>query len=245
MKTNAIVQARIGSTRLPGKVLADIHGCPMLQRVVERLQKCELLDEIVVATTTSEYDQPIVDFCRQNHWNCFRGSEEDVLSRYYLAARKFRSNAVARVTSDCPLIDPQIVDETIQLGTDIHAGNRVYDYTCNVWPDRKFPRGLDVEWISMATLSHVNKTATEPRFREHVTLAIYNNPFDYRIGSISSRTDYSHLRWTVDTAEDLRLVNEIYQHFGEKDFSWLDIIDQYRFSPQWKVINQEILQKAA
>src|SRR5271169_1581637 len=154
MKTTAIVQARMGSTRLPGKVLMDLGGQTVLASVVRRLGRARLIDEILVATTTASADDAIAHECRRLRVGCFRGSEPDVLDRYHAAATAVSAECLVRITSDCPLVDPAIVDQTIQTFFDQHA-----DYASNVFP-RTFPRGLDTEVFSLAVLGRAWRQAT-------------------------------------------------------------------------------------
>ncbi|HBQ25201.1 MAG TPA: acylneuraminate cytidylyltransferase, partial [Syntrophomonas sp.] len=166
MKTIIIVQARMTSTRLPGKVLKEVLGKPLLEYQIERLRQVRLADELVIATTTNDTDQPIVELCEHLGGAYYRGSEEDVLSRYYEAATQFKADAVVRVTSDCSLIDPGVMDEVIGL----YINNRDnYDYVSNTL-ERTYPRGLDTEVFSMAALEKAYKEAGEQPDREHVTL---------------------------------------------------------------------------
>ena len=213
----------------------------MLQRVVERLEQARELDEIIVATTENDADDRIVDFCRSQGWSYFRGSELDVLDRYWRTARHFAADSLVRVTSDCPLIDPSIVDETVRLG----KSSPGCDYTCNFWPSRRFPRGLDVEWLTFDTLERVHCRARQLRHREHVTLSIYENPNQFRIGSLSCDGDYSDFRWTVDTEQDLQLIQKVCAYFGERRFDWRDIVRCFQQNPAWLQINEMVLQKAA
>ena len=202
MNTVAIIQARMGSSRLPGKVLMDLGGGTVLARVVRRLQRCRQISQIVVATTgeaerRSWRMRTSADFV-------FSGSEQDVLDRYYRAARANAAETVVRVTSDCPLIDPELVDETIRVFKDEHA-----DYASNVFP-RTYPRGLDTEVFTVAALDRAWREAREPHQREHVTPYLYEHPQIFRLASLSGDVDHSHYRWTLDTQEDLELLRAIY-----------------------------------
>lgn len=244
MKTAAIIQARMGSERLPGKVLMDIAGKPMIDHVVERAKRCESVDGVIVATSTSPDDDRLADHCRQIGVNVVRGSEQDVLSRYALAAEKFCCQTVVRITSDCPLIDPEIVDQVVYEV----SRNPGVQYACNFFPQRLYPRGLDVEALTSQVLQQLNKEATDPRHREHVTLKIYENAFRFNIASVSNRLDHSHLRWTVDTESDLKLVRKICEHFAQRDtddFGYSEIMRVLTKNWHWCEINREVLQKAA
>lgn len=239
MKTIAIIQARLGSTRLPHKVLMDIGGKTMIERVVERVQQSAKVDDIVIATTTEPADDLLVEFCRSKSWNCFAGSENDVLSRYIGAAQAFDADNVVRITSDCPLIDPSIVDRVVGL----LEKNVDIDYACNFFPQRWYPRGLDCEALTRSTLRRIDLLATEKEYREHVTLFAYQNTEHFWLASNQAAQDYSGYRWTVDTEDDLTLVREIYKHFGESKFNWRDILDAYSRFPRWREINGSISQK--
>ena len=239
MKIAAIIQARMGSTRLPGKVLMNLGGKTVLARVVSRLRRAGLVDEIVVATTDSVADDAIVRGCHQLKVEYFRGSENDVLDRYYQTARLCAAGAVARITSDCPLIDPRLVDETIRLFQE-QGG----DYCSNVFP-RTYPRGLDTEVFTVAALEQAWRDAHDPYEREHVTPYFYRHPELFRVISLRGQIDYSQYRWTLDTAEDLELLRTIYSRFGnEDDFSWDEAIQLMQREPELIELNSRVTQKA-
>ena len=239
MKNVAIIQARMGSSRLPGKVLRDINGMTMLDRVVRRVKRCQYVDQVIVATSDLPIDRAIVDHCRDFGYTAFAGDHLDVLSRYVDAAKQFNADRIIRITADCPLIDSGVIDQVV-----IKMENDPFlDYACNFFPNRFFPRGLDAEAFTIQTLMLADKLTRHKSQREHVTLQIYKNPSLYRIGNVQPRTDHSHFRWTVDTAEDLQLVNLIYRHFGHHRFRWRQIVDAYQTNPHWFAINQQIIQK--
>lgn len=240
MKVVAIVQARMGSTRLPGKVLMDLAGRPVLSRVIARLGRAERLDAVVIATTTEPADDAIEEFCAERGWPCFRGSENDVLDRYYQAARAHQADVVVRITSDCPLIDPVLVDHIVDefLQTDASV-----DYVSNSLPTDTFPRGLDVEVVRFEALKRAWTEAKDARFREHVTLYIYSHPETFRLRGVVNDVDLSHMRWTVDTKEDLALVRSVYRHFGDDQFSWRDLLALLDLHPEWLAINRKVRQK--
>ncbi len=238
MKVVAIVQARMGSTRLPGKVLMELGGETVLGRVVRRLRQAALVDEIVVATTSSAADDVIVRECEWLDVVAFRGSENDVLDRYYRAASGRGAEAIVRITSDCPLIDPELVNETIRLFRDADG-----DYASNVFP-RTYPRGLDTEVFSAPALERAWREADEPYQREHVTPYFYEHPERFRLLSLRGQTDYSHYRWTLDTAEDLDLLRAIYARLGKReDFSWREAIEVIKREPDLAELNSHVLQK--
>ncbi len=236
----AIVQARMGSTRLPGKVLKELAGEPVLARVVQRLSRATQIDEVVVATTQESQDDVLAETCSSRGWHCFRGSEQDVLDRYYQAARQHRADIVVRITSDCPLIDPGIVDALVfALRLDPIA-----DYATNTLAPRTYPRGLDVEVMTFDALAKAWREACAPAEREHVTPYLYRNPASFRLRGLWNDTDYSALRWTVDTEEDLALVRLIYDHFKTDTFTWQDALRVVSDHPEWSEINSQIEQKA-
>lgn len=220
MKVVAIIQARCSSTRLPNKVLKKIIGKPMLQLQIERIQHCKKIDELVVATSTQTEDKDIADLCRQLDVNCFTGSLNNVLSRYYQAALHYKAEVVVRLTADCPLIDANIIDQVIEKHLNSNNG-----YTSNIDP-RTFPDGLDVEVFSFAVLKKACLEAETPYELEHVTPYIRSSPL-VKKGSLSSKINYSHYRWTVDEAKDLEFVKRIYQHLGN-DGQYFDANEIYQ-----------------
>jgi len=239
MKTVAIIQARMGSMRLPGKVLMDIAGRSMLAWVVSRTRRAATVDEVVVATTGSPADDAIVAECAAMDVPVFRGSEDDVLDRYHRTAEAFDADTVVRITSDCPLIDPEIIDRVVGAFTD----NPV-DCACNTLA-RGYPRGLDVEVFSRAALEEAWHRADRPHERVHVTPYIYGNPERFKLHSVQCEDDHSDLRWTVDTAEDLEAVRGIAEALGgSEDFGWRDALEVVRQNPHLADINRSVRQKA-
>lgn len=241
MKTVAVIQARMGSTRLPGKVLLDLAGEPMLARVVSRVQRARRLDQVVVATTSEPADDAIDELCRARGWLCVRGSQEDVLDRYYQAALATRAGLVVRITADCPLIEPSVIDAVVDALLDEPPAA---DYASNVLPPRTFPRGLDSEAIRFEALERAWREDDNPAWREHVTPYIYRHPELFQMRRVAHTADLSHLRWTVDTPEDLELARRIYGALGDDRFGWdavLALLDQH---PEWVEINRDIEQKA-
>lgn len=234
----AIIQARMGSTRLPGKVLANVRGNPMLSYVVGRVRAAKTLDEVVVATTTKPADDAIVAFCRERGVNCFRGSEEDVLDRYYQAAREHAAEAVVRITSDCPLIDHEIVDKTV-----LEFMAERSDYASNSLV-RTYPRGLDTEVMTFSTLEVAWREARQPYQRTHVTPYIYENPVRFKILPVTGDRDYSAYRWTVDTPKDLELVRAVYDRLEGDSFLLNDVVRLLEREPELAEINRSIAQKA-
>ncbi|MBA2132303.1 cytidylyltransferase domain-containing protein [Capillibacterium thermochitinicola] len=241
MKKVIIVQARMGSTRLPGKVLREVLGKPLLEYQLERLARVRSSDMVVVATTDKEQDKPIVDLCRRLGVLFFRGPEEDVLARYYLAAREFGAEIVARITADCPIIDPAVVDQVFRFYLD-HAGE--YDYVSNA-RRRTYPRGMDTEVFSFHALEEAYREARREAEREHVTIFIYEHPERYRLGGVEYHQDYSRYRWTVDTEEDFQLIEKIITALYPKnpEFTLEDCLQLLAKYPEWEEINAHIKQK--
>ena len=210
----------------------------MLARVVNRTRRAGRLDEVVVATTDLAQERPIVDLCRERGWECFRGSEEDVLDRYYRAADAYRADVIVRITSDCPLIDPTLIDEAIAA---FSTGD--YDYASNSLEPRTFPRGLDVEVIACPALETAWREDRNPRWREHVTPYLYRHPERFRLRRIANDEDLSSHRWTVDTKEDFQLVSRIYDAFRGDTFGWRDVLQLLTEHPDWTALNRGVKQK--
>ena len=205
MKVNAIIQARYGSTRLPGKIFMDIDGKPLLWHVVNRLTYSKFIDEIVVATTTNPKDDATEKWCKKNEINCYRGSEDNVLNRFYNAAITFPCDVIVRVTADDPFKEPSVIDMIIKKLLD-----EKLDLACNVFPP-SYPEGLDCEVFTFNVLETMEKTTKNSYDREHVTPYIYNNPKKFKIENITSNRDLSDYRWTIDNKEDYEMVNAIYE----------------------------------
>ena len=238
MKTVAVVQARMGSTRLPGKVLLPLLGEPVLTRVMRRIARAERLDEWVVATTVDPGDDPIAALAASEGWLLVRGSVDDLLDRYVEAARARDADVVVRITADCPLIDPAIVDETVAV---FEAGE--CDYAATGLEPRTFPRGLDVEVVARAALEQAWRDDAEPAWREHATPYIYRHPELFRLCRVGSDMDGSAHRWTVDTPEDYELVRRIYDALGRDDFSWREALAVVEAHPDWMELNRNVVQK--
>lgn len=237
MKVVAIIQARVGSTRLPGKVLKDLCGETVLARVVNRTRRATLLDEVVVATSVQPADDAIVRECERLKARVFRGSEQDVLDRYYQAAKDAKAEVVVRITSDCPLIDAEVCDRTIRA----FLGARV-DYASNVL-ERTYPRGLDTEVMSIYALESAWRDAHEPDQREHVTPFLYQNPERFKLLSVTGEGDYSRYRWTLDVPEDLEFLRAVYARGNAADLSWRDVLQILELEPELVSINQHVQQK--
>jgi spore coat polysaccharide biosynthesis protein SpsF len=239
LKVVAIIQARMGSTRLPGKVLKDVEGETVLARVVNRLRRARLIHEVLVATTDRPADDVIVQHCRSLSVSVSRGDQEDVLDRYFRAAQLAKADIVVRITSDCPLIDPEITDKTIAAFLAARP-----DYASNAL-DRTYPRGLDTEVMFFATLARAWQQARKPYERTHVTPYIYEHPAEFKLLSVTGDENYSHLRWTVDTPEDLELIRAIYSRLKDKPaFLWQDALDVVNREPALSELNRFVKQKA-
>lgn len=264
MNRTAIIQARMSSSRLPGKVMRKIGGKPMLRHVIERAQQVNGINEVWVATTTAESDDPIEDYCQQIETLCFRGDMHDVLDRYYQVACLVKSEMIVRLTADCPLIDPGLVEETIAAmdGVDFSANRLPPPWT------RSFPIGLDSEVCSFGALERAWKEARQSYHREHVLTYIYEgvefeetddqpgagqsfirrgkSTHGFHIAQLHHHPDLGKLRWTVDTAEDLELVNQIFIRMADKPgFTWLDLIELFSNNPELALINASVTHKTA
>lgn len=241
MKIGAIIQARMGSTRLSGKVMKDLKGKTVLQHVIDRVHQSEMIDEIIIATTVHNRDNIIEQESLRCQVKVFRGSEENVLSRYYYAAKHYNLDTIVRITSDCPLIDSKVLDEMIN-----HYQKNDYDIVSNTGLDtsnRTYPRGLDTEIFSFDTLRKAFINAKEKYHKEHVTPYIYEN---FRnVYYYKNDIDYSRYRWTLDTEDDFRLIKEVYNnlYLGKHDFYLKEIIGLFLKKPELNEINSHIEQK--
>ena len=225
------VQARMGSTRLPGKVLKEVQGRPLLEYLFERLSGVKEADGLVVLTSVLEQDDIIEAVCEKQGIRTFRGSEKDVLGRYYHAAEKYKPDAIVRITADCPLIDPRVVDTGIRL---YRQGFPEKDYISNTL-ERTFPRGMDVEIFSAEVLSRMYFSAQSPDEREHVTLYIGKHLSLFRSQQFKATSNYSHYRVTVDTSLDFDLAQKIIEHFYPHNplFSLEELISLLKAHPEW------------
>jgi spore coat polysaccharide biosynthesis protein SpsF len=234
MNVLGILQARASSSRLPGKVLKPILGRPMLLHQLDRVRRARSLDALVVATSTDPSDDPIQELCATAGVSCFRGSLNDVLDRFYQAALPYQPRTIVRLTGDCPLTDPGLIDRVVEFfGMDSFdiAGTAV-----------TFPDGLDVEVVRFEILEHAWKQATRPSDREHVTLLVHRQPERFRVGRYPSDMDLSHLRWTVDEPQDFELVRRIYEALYPRNpaFTTSDILDLLAAQPELLDLNRGI-----
>jgi len=236
-RTIAIVQARMGSTRLPGKILFPLAGIPVIIHVIQRIKKCKNIDEIIVATTLQKDDLATIKVCSQFGIRVFAGSTEDVLDRYYQAALKFKAMHIVRITGDCPLIDPFIVDKVIRYNISHQS-----DYSSNTMPPT-YPDGLDVEIFSFKTLKRAWKNARLPSEREHVTPYIKKHKELFKLSNIQNRIDYSHFRWTLDNHEDYIFLQKFFSLFPVHTvpLAMRDIICTLENHPEFTNINAHII----
>jgi spore coat polysaccharide biosynthesis protein SpsF len=250
-KVVAIIQGRMSSSRLPGKILADIVGQPMLQRVFIRTSRAATIAETIFATTTDFSDDPVAEYCDFSGIPFTRGSLYDVLDRYYQTARQAKADVVVRITADCPVIDPGLIDDVV---TALLEGG--YDFVCNRLPPpwyRTYPIGLDIEACTFRNLEKAWNEAKEPQHREHVMPFFYEgvelstvsrqlsegiSPRGFRIALLNHTTDFGDYRWTVDTPEDLEFMRKVYGRFdGHDDFTWKEVLHLVHNEPKLMQIN--------
>jgi len=253
----AIIQGRMSSSRLPGKILADIAGQPMLGRVFGRTSRSATLTETVFATTTDSTDDLVAEYCDFSGIPFTRGSQFDVLDRYYQAAKQTKADVVVRITADCPVIDPALIDDVVNTLLE-----HEYDFVCNRLPPpwhRTYPIGLDVEACTFKVLEKAWKAAKEPQHREHAMPYFYEgvelsavsrqrsegvSPRGFRIALLNHTTDFGDYRWTVDTPEDLEFIREVYARFdGRADFTWKKVLDLIHDDPRLMAINVGVQHK--
>lgn len=229
----AILQARMSSSRLPGKVLKPILGKPMLALQIERILRSKKIDKLVLATSADESDQPLEDLAKSLGVSCYRGNLNNVLERFYKAAEIYNSEHIVRLTGDCPAIDPALIDSLITY----YLKNNL-DYA---GLEPSYPDGLDVEVMRWKALGDAYHEAQLPSEKEHVTLFINKRPDRYRLGSIKNKIDYSQLRWTVDEHKDFELITKIYESLYVRNphFSWEDILEFVESNPVLKTYNTE------
>ena len=238
MRIVTLIQARMSSTRLPGKVLADIGGKTMLARVYERSARARFPAVTIIATSSNVEDDPVEEHARQLGAPVFRGSEDDVLDRFLGAARHYEGDAIVRITADSPLMDPDVIDEVCRRFTE-----KMPDYAVNENPPVDF-RGEDVEVVKFEALDRAWREAEAPYERVHVTPYFYTNPHLFSIERVPWRLDVDGHRWTVDTEDDLAFVRAVYSHFENKDtFSWLEVLRLLEDRPDLRALNQGVRQK--
>lgn len=242
MKTVAIVQARMTSTRLPGKIMRPVLGKPLLELLVERIKRAQGVDEVVIATTTNADDDQVESLTQRLGIGCFRGSEHDVLDRVLRAAHAFDADLIVEITGDCPLIDFQVIDKLLEV---YHAND--YDYVANVLR-RTYPRGLDTQVFATSVLDEVARLTDDPVDHEHVSLYIYEHPERFELHNVESGLpeEYWDLRLTVDTPDDFELIRRIYEELYPSNpaFTIEDIVKLFQRQPELRSINEHISQKA-
>lgn len=233
----------MASTRLPGKVLKKVLDKPLLEYQVERVRRVKSAEEVVIATTVNDGDRAIVECCDRLAVPCFRGSEQDVLSRYHAAAAAFHADVVVRLTADCPIIDPHVVERVIRHFIGNAAG---LDYVSNCLK-RTYPRGMDTEVFPFGILETACREATDPADREHVTPFIYRQPGRFRLANVAYHEDASRHRWTVDTTEDFALIRRIIETLYPRDpeFRMEDVLGLFDRDPGLFRINAHVEQKKA
>lgn len=241
MKSVIFIQARMGSTRLPGKVLMDIGGQTMLARVVNRARRTKTVRTIVVATSMSVRDDVIMEHGRALGVDVFRGDEEDVLNRFYKAAIAFNADVVIRITADCPLIESGIIDKVVTTFLEVYPKA---DFAANTL-QRTYPQGMDVEVASFRALERAWRQARNFYQRAHVFPYIYENPDSFDLISVTDERDNSWMRWTVDTQEDLEFIRAVYSALGNDDHvSWREVLVLLDRQPELLEINKHVRQKA-
>jgi spore coat polysaccharide biosynthesis protein SpsF len=245
-KVVASIQVRTGSTRLPGKVLKKICNKPMLLLMLERLSKCELLDDIIIATTNNKNDDPIFELVKKHGYKVFRGDEFDCLDRHFQAVKNSNAKFICKITPDCPLIDPEIVDKVIRYFLE---NKNKFDFVSNTHPPT-YPDGLDVEMFSSSALEKTWKEAKSKEEREHTTTYMWKNPSIFRIGSVimpDKKNLFTKERWTVDYPEDFEFVKAIYENLYENGRIFLmdEIFEFLMKRKDIKKINHHLVEKNA
>lgn len=243
MRDAIIIQARMGSTRLPGKVLKRLGDKTVLEQVIFRAEQAVSRENIIIATTENDADLPIVHLARRLGVKCARGSEHDVLSRYYLAARHYEVKNIIRITSDCPLIDPYIIKNIIEQfhQQGLHERLAIYSNT----RQRTFPRGLDVEMFSFTALEKAYREGRTAFQREHVTPFLYDSP-EINVHHYLNEVDFSKYRWTLDTIEDWDLLDYIFKNLlkQNKMIDTQNVLELFKMQPDLIKINEHIIQQS-
>lgn len=236
MKAKVIIQARSGSTRLAGKVLLKIMGKTILEYLIERIKRARNIEDIIIATTKKEEDSQIINLARLLKVNIFRGSEDDVLDRVYQAAKTFDVRHIVRITADCPLMDPRIIDDIVNYYFESYA-----DY-CSNTIEKTFPDGEDVEVFNFKTLAYAWKNANLASEREHVTPYIIKHPDIFKLTNFKNRTNLSNKRWTLDREEDFILIKAIIEALypTNPDFHMEDVLEFLKQNPELEEINRGI-----
>ena len=237
---SAIIQARVSSTRLPNKIFAEIEGKPLIYHIVNRISRSKKVDNILIATTINPADDTLIDWAKKNKIQYFRGSEDDVLDRYYNASKSIKADIVARITSDDPFKDPTILDNVINLLLE-----KKLDFACNNNPPT-FPEGLDIEVFTFEALEKANTRSNDGFEREHVTQYFYRHPELFRQGNYFNASNLSKLRWTIDTEKDMEMAKVIYRELYKTDeiFLFEDILELLKRNPHIVEINSSVKRSA-
>jgi spore coat polysaccharide biosynthesis protein SpsF len=264
LRVVAIIQGRMSSSRLPGKILADIAGQPMLARVFMRTSRAVTVTETIFATTTDASDDPVAEYCDWSGIPVRRGSLYDVLERYYRFAKEAKADVVVRITADCPVIDPALIDDVVNavISDQSSVISGQFDFAANRLPPpwgRTYPIGLDTEACTFAALERAWKEAKEPQQREHVMPYFYEDielttvnrqlqtgisPRGFKVALLHHTTDFGDYRWTVDTPEDLEFMRQVYSRFdGRNDFTWKEVLDLVHNEPDLMKINAGVQHK--
>ena len=242
-KIVAIIQARMGSNRLPDKVLKDICGYPMLDWVVTRTMRSSSIDDVMVATSTDMNDDPVAAWCEHNHIQCFRGSALDVLDRFYQAAVLVKADVIIRLTADCPLIDPNVIDAVVELFL-----QKKTDFAANRLPPpfhRTYPIGLDVEVVSFRALEQAWYEASKGFEREHVLPYLYAREGRFKIAVLDAEQNYGDMRWTVDTRQDLEFIRTLLTAMHcNRELGWMDILQFLNNHPELAEMNADVKHKS-
>ncbi len=242
-KVVILIQARMGSTRLPGKHLKTVLDKPLLAFLLERLKRVTQVDEIILATTTNPVDDCLAEFCQLAQCSCFRGSEQDVFQRFLEAARCHQATVIIRICADCPLIDPAIIQKVLDY---FLAHEPSYDYITNcLQEERSYPRGMDVEVFSVRSLEYIATQPLSPEEREHVTPYYYRHTELFSLKSLQADQNFSTYRWTVDTPADLNLITLILENIypQKPQFTLEDLLELLKQHPEWCQLNAHIQHK--
>ena len=242
MKIVAIIPARLGGAGLPGKALRDLAGAPLLLRVVKRVQRAATIDEVLVATTDLERDLPLLDLCDRADVPAWCGSEDDVLDRYHEAAAVCGADTVVRVRSDCPFVDPDVIDQVVSAFVARRPG---VDYASNTAPLRSWPRGLDTEVFTTAALNRAWRQDTDRATRAQVTPYISRHEGLFTLHNVVQDEDHSAHRWTVDTPEDFSFAAAVYDHFGHDRFGWREVLSVVQAHPELTAPGARVDQKVS
>jgi spore coat polysaccharide biosynthesis protein SpsF (cytidylyltransferase family) len=237
MNIAAIIQARTGSTRFKNKTFAELEGKPLLWHIINRIKKAKHIQDIIIATTTNKEDGKIEDFAKENNIKIYRGSENNVLDRFYQAAKKFNVNIIVRITADDPFKDPKVIDKAIEIFL-----KENYDYVSNTVKPT-YPEGIDVEVFSFSSLKKAWNDAEKISEKEHVTPYIWKNPNIFKTYNFEYKEDLSNLRWTIDYKEDYEFAKEVYKRLYKKDkiFYMEEILELLKKEPELSKINQDIV----